>query len=87
MQEFKFDVEIIADLLPYIDFLKVVEKAEISKEVKYIREMVLKLKVSRKGDMALCEKLCDEYFIPTWLREKIINMYNCNEGDKWNKEM
>ena len=79
--------DVIAIVLPLFDFLTVVKRGDIEKGVEYIRMRVVDEKSFKRGDKKLFQEFLDGYFRKTWLREKLIEMFNYNDGDDWRREM
>ena len=69
MIEKGFNKEAVTILLPMIDFLTVVDKNDIEREVEYIREKVDGGKDLKKNEKKLFDKFLDQYFIKTWLKK------------------
>ena len=83
----KFDFEIISEILSMMDFLTVVPKTDIRNGIEYIRDQVLKEKRYKKQVRIDFEKFLDEYFIPFWTQRKLVEMYNYNNDEDWEREM
>ena len=69
------------------DFLTVINRNDIEKGVEYIRENVKAKKDLKKSDKKLFDDFLDQYFIKTWLKKKLIDMFNYNDGDNWRRDM
>jgi hypothetical protein len=84
-----FKRETVAILLPMFDFLTVINRNDIEKGVEYIRENVKAKKDLKKSDKKLFDDFLDQYFIKTWLKKKLIDMFNYNDGEggKWRRDM
>ncbi len=89
MIERGFSKETIAYLLPKFDFLTVVDKDDIEKGVEYIRESVRESKELKRAEKKLFDEFLDQYFIKTWMKKKLIDMFNYNDGDgdNWKRDM
>ena len=89
MIEKGFKKETVAILLPMFDFLTVVDRNDIERGVEYIREKVNSGKDLKKSEKRMFDEFLDEYFIKTWLKKKLIDMFNYNggEGSKWRRDM
>ena len=84
MIEHGFSKETVAFLLPKFDFLTVVDKDDIERGVEYIRETVRASKGLKRANKKLFEEFLDQYFIKTWMKKKLIDMFNYNDGDRDN---
>ena len=84
-----FHKDMIKAVLPLFDFLTVIKKEDIKKGVQYIREMVNKSKGLKRCDKRQFDDFLNSYFIPTWSKRKLIDMFNYNSDDKgdWRREM
>ncbi len=89
MIERGFSKETIAYLLPKFDFLTVVDKDDIEKGVEYIRESVRESKELKRAEKKVFDEFLDQYFIKTWMKKKLIDMFNYNDGDgdNWKRDM
>ena len=89
MVERGFDRDVIKTILPLFDFLTVIRKEDMRKGVEYIRDIVQKSKGLKRIEKKTFEEFLNKYFIPTWLRPKLIDMFNYNLDDKgdWQREM
>ena len=89
MIERGFDKDMVKVILPMFDFLTVIDKKNIQKGVEYLRQKVLKTKGIKRCDKRLFEEFLDTYFIKTWLKKRLIDMFNYNTGesDSWRREM
>jgi hypothetical protein len=87
--EWKFERDDIKIMLPMFEFLTVIKKEDMRKGVDYIREMVRKTKGIKKSEKKRFEEFMKTYFIPTWLKPKLIEMFNYNSDEKgdWRREM
>ena len=83
--EWGFKKESVKLLLPMFDFLTVIDKKDIQNGVEYLRQKVLKTKGIKRCDKRLFEEFLDTYFIKTWLKKRLIDMFNYNSGedDDW----
>ncbi len=81
--------DVIRAVLPLFDFLTVIKKEDIRKGVEYIREMVHKTKGLERCDKKQFDEFLNSYFIPTWLKRKLIDMFNYNsdENGDWRRDM
>ena len=89
MIERGLDKDVIRTVLPLFDFLTVIKKEDIKKGVEYIRYMVQKTKGLKMSEKKQFDDFLNTYFIPTWLKQKLIDMFNYN-SDKmgnWQREM
>ena len=82
---FKNDVILI--ILPLFDFLTVIDREDMEKGVEYIRSRVHNTKDIKRCDKKLFDGYLDNYFKKTWLRKKLIDMFNYNDGEDWKREM
>ena len=89
MIERGFGKETVAILLPMFDFLTVIDKDDITRGVEYIRECVRTGKGLKRAEKKLFDEFLDQYFIKTWMKKKLIDMFNYNdgEGDNWKRDM
>ena len=89
MVEKGFHKGMIKVVLPLFDFLTVIKKEDIRKGVEYIREMVHKSKGLKRCDKKQFDEFLNSYFIPTWLKRKLIDMFNYNsdENGDWRRDM
>ncbi len=89
MIERGFKKETVAVILPEFDFLTVICKDDIARGVEYIREKVCAGKELKRAEKKLFNEFLDQYFIKTWMKKKLIDMFNYNdgEGDSWRREM
>ena len=89
MIECGFSKETVAFLLPRFDFLTVVDKDDIEKGVEYIRESVRDSKELKRAEKKVFDEFLDQYFIKTWMKKKLIDMFNYNDGDgdNWKRDM
>ena len=89
MIERGFSKETVAYLLPKFDFLTVVDKDDIEKGVEYIRESVRESKELKRAEKKVFDEFLDQYFIKTWMKKKLIDMFNYNDGDgdNWKRDM
>ena len=89
MIERGFHKDVVKVILPLFDFLTVIDKKDIQKDVEYLRQKVLKTKGIKRCDKRLFEEYLDTYFIKTWLKKRLIDMFNYNTGesDSWRREM
>jgi hypothetical protein len=76
-------------VLPLFDFLTVIKKEDMRKGVEYIRDMVCRSKGLKRCDKRQFDEFLNNYFIPTWLRRKMIDMFNYNADDNgdWRRDM
>ena len=76
-------------VLPLFDFLTVIKKEDMRKGVEYIRDMVYRSKGLKRCDKRQFDEFLNNYFIPTWLRRKMIDMFNYNADDNgdWRRDM
>ena len=89
MVEKGFHKDMIKVVLPLFDFLTVIKKEDMRNGVEYIREMVHKSKGLKRCDKKQFDEFLNSYFIPTWLKRKLIEMFNYNSdknGD-WRRDM
>ena len=65
-----------------------INKTDIGRGVEYICETVRK-KDSNRCEKKLFDEFLDKYFMKTWLKRKMIDMFNYNtgEGDHWKRDM
>jgi len=84
-----FHRDMIKEVLPLFDFLTVIKKEDINKGIQYIREMVNKNKGLKRCDKRQFDDFLNSYFIPTWSKRKLIDMFNYNSDDNgdWRREM
>ena len=89
MFEWGFNKEIVTVLLPMFDFLTVINKTDIGKGVEYIRKTVYKKKDLKRCEKKLFDEFLDKYFMKTWSKRKMVDMFNYNtgEGDHWKRDM
>ena len=89
MIERGFGKETVAILLPMFDFLTVIDKDDITRVVEYIRECVRTGKGLKRAEKKLFDDFLDQYFIKIWLKKKLIDMFNYNDGDgdNWKRDM
>ena len=89
MIERGFKKETVAVILPEFDFLTVICKDDIARGVEYIREKVCAGKELKRAEKKLFNEFLDQYFIKTWMKKKLIDMFNYNDGDgdSWRREM
>ena len=87
--EWGFKKESVKLLLPMFDFLTVVDKTQIENGVEYIRDAVHKKKELKKCERKLFDDFLDKYFMKTWLKRKMIDMFNYNTGKEelWKRDM
>ena len=60
---------------------------DMEKGVAYIRAMVLENKSKRICVNRFFEEYLDCYFKKTWLRKKLVEMFNYNDGDNWKRDV
>ncbi len=62
---------------------------DIEKGVEYIRESVRDCKELKRAEKKLFDEFLDRYFIKTWMKKKLIDMFNYNDGDgdNWKRDM
>jgi hypothetical protein len=82
-----FKSEVIAVTLQLFDVLTVIDREDIKKRKEYIRESALEEKSIKRSNKKLFEEYLDNYFIKTWSEEKLIDMFNYNDGDNWRSDM
>ena len=82
MVEKGFDRDVIRTVLPLFDFLTVIKKEDIRKGVEYIRDVVQKTKGLKRNKKKEFDEFLNTYFIPTWLKPKLIDMFNYNSDKK-----
>ena len=84
-----FHKDMIKAVLQLFDFLTVIKMEDIKKGIQYIREMVNKSKGLKRCDKRRFDDSLNSYFIPTWSKRKLIDMFNYNSDDKgdWRREM
>ncbi len=89
MIEWGLDKDFIRTVLPLFDFLTVIKKEDIQKGVEYIRDMVQKTKGLKRSEKKQFNDFLNTYFIPTWLKQKLIDMFNYNSDEKgnWRRDM
>ncbi len=89
MIERGFRKETVAYLLPKFDFLTVIDKDDIARGVEYVRESVRASKGLKRAEKKLFDEFLDQYFIKTWMKKKLIYMFNYNDGDgdNWKRDM
>jgi hypothetical protein len=89
MVEKGFDRDVIRTVLPLFDFLTVIKKEDIRKGVEYIRDVVQKTKGLKRNEKKEFDEFLNTYFIPTWLKPKLIDMFNYNSDEKgdWRRDM
>ena len=89
MIEKGFKKETVAILLPMFDFLTVINRNDIERGVESIREKVNGVKDLKKSEKKMFDEFLDQYFIKTWLKKKLIDMFNYNDGEggKWRRDM
>ena len=87
MIERGFSKETVAFVSPRFDFLTVVDKDDIEKGVEYIRESVRESKELKRAEKKGFDEFLDQYFIKTWMKKKLIDMFNYNDGDDWRREI
>ena len=61
----------------------------IEKGVEYIRESVRESKELKRAEKKVFDEFLDQYFIKTWMKKKLIDMFNYNDGDgdNWKRDM
>ena len=59
----------------------------MEKGVEYIRSRVHSEKDVKSCDKKLFDDYLDNYFKKTWLRKKLIDMFNYNDGEDWKQDM
>ncbi len=54
-----------------------------------IRECVRTSKGLKRAEKKLFDEFLDQYFIKTWMKKKLIDMFNYNDGDgdNWRRDM
>ena len=82
-----FKNDVILVILPLFDFLTVIDREDMEKGVEYIRSSVHDKKDIKRCDKKLFDGYLDYYFKKTWLRKKLIDMFNYNDGEDWKREM
>ena len=84
-----FHKDVVNVILPLFDFLMVIKKNDIQKGVEYLRQMVHKTKGIKRSKKKHFDKFLDKYFIQTWLKKRLIKMFNYNSDDNkdWKREM
>ena len=84
-----FHKDMIKVVLPLFDFLTVIKKEDMRKGVEYIRDMVYRSKGLKRCDKRQFDEFLNNYFILTWLRRKMIDMFNYNADDNgdWRRDM
>jgi hypothetical protein len=89
MVEKGFDRDVIRTVLPLFDFLTVIKKEDMRKGVEYIRDVVQKTKGLKRNEKKEFDEFLNTYFIPTWLKPKLIDMFNYNSDEKgdWRHDM
>jgi hypothetical protein len=89
MVEKGFDRDVIRTVLPLFDFLTVIKKVDMRKGVEYIRDVVQKTKGLKRNEKKEFDEFLNTYFIPTWLKPKLIDMFNYNSDEKgdWRRDM
>ena len=89
MIERGFHKDMVKVILPLFDFLTVIDKKDIQKGVEYLRQNVLQTKGIKRCDKWLLEEDLNIYFIRTWMKQRLIDMFNYNTGesDSWRREM
>jgi hypothetical protein len=89
MVEKGFDRDVIRTVLPLFDFLTVIKKEDMRKGVEYIRDVVQKTKGLKRNEKKEFDEFLNTYFIPTWLKPKLIDMFNYNSDEKgdWRRGM
>ena len=62
-----------------------IDRTDIGRGVEYIRETVYKKKDLKRCEKKLFDEFLDKYFMKTWLKRKLIDMFNYNtgEGENW----
>jgi len=89
MIEKGFHKDVVKVILLLFDFLTVIEKKNIQKGVEYLRQMMHKTKGIKRSEKKHFDKFLDKYCIKTWLKKRLINMFNYNSDDNedWKREM
>ena len=82
-----FKSEVIAVTLQLFDVLTVIDREDIKKGVEYTKDKALKINSIKRSNKKLFEEYQDNYFIKTWSEEKLIDMFNYNDGDNWRRVM
>ncbi len=61
----------------------------VMRGVEYIRECVRTGKDLKRAEKKLFDDFLDRYFIKTWMKKKLIDMFNYNDGDRdnWRRDM
>jgi hypothetical protein len=67
----------------------VIKRKDIQKGVEYLRKMVYKTKGIKQSEKKHFDELLDKFFIQTWLKKRLIDMFNYNSDDNedWTREM
>ena len=76
MIEWGFHKEIVTVLLPMFDFFTVINKTDIGRGVEYIHETVYKKKDLKRCEKKLFDEFLDKYSMKTWVKKKMIDMFN-----------
>lgn len=86
---YNFDKIFIGEVLHLFDFLTVIERSRIKDGVEFIREQVASKKGIKKAVKTTFDEYLDDYFKPTWVRSRMIPLYNYNkeEDEDWKREM
>ncbi len=89
MIEKGFHKDVVKMILPLFDFLTVIDKKDIWKGVEFLRHNVYKLKGLKRNDKKQFDEFLDKYFIQTWLKKRLIDMfsYNSDDNEEWKQDM
>ena len=84
-----FHKDVVKVILPMFDFLTVIKRKDIGKGVEYLREMVHKTKGIKRSEKKQFDEFLDKYFIQTWIKKRLIDMFNykSDENEDWKREM
>ncbi len=89
MIEKGFHKDVVKMIMPLFDFLTVIHKKDIRKGVEFLRHKVYKIKGLKRNDKKQFDEFLDKYFIQTWLKKRLIDMFNYNSDDNedWKQDM
>jgi hypothetical protein len=89
MIEKGFHKDVVKMIMPLFDFLTVIDKKDIRKGVEFLRHKVYKIKGLKRNDKKQFDEFLDKYFIQTWLKKRLIDMFNYNSDDNedWKQDM
>ncbi len=89
MIEKGFHKDVVKMFLPLFDFLTVIDKMAIQKGVEQLRHIMYKVKGMKWNEKKHFDDFLDKYFIQTWFRKRLTDMFNYNSdnNEDWKQDM